>query len=92
MCESAIVRDRIADHVVVWLTAPVDYLARKAVKKGHRPARLRRRHDRAPDPSAGGARPLVLALDPLVVDVSTASDDAAAELIVAFTRERQATT
>jgi shikimate kinase len=92
VCESAAVLDHVAAHAVVWLTAPADHLARKAVAKGHRPLV----HD-------GDARdvltrqlavrgPLVLALDPLVVDVSTTEDSAAADLIVAFARDRGAAT
>ena len=92
VCESAAVLDHMATHAVVWLTAPADHLAAKAVEKGHRPLV----HD-------GDAldvltrqlavrEPLVLALDPLVVDVSTTEDRAAADLIVAFARDQRAAT
>ena len=88
VCESAVVRDHLVDHVVVWLTGPVELLARKAVEKDHRPL-----VDEG-DPAALLAgqlavrEPLVLALDPLVIDVSSTDDEAAAELIIAFARER----
>lgn len=90
VCESAVVRDHIVGHIVVWLTAPVEYLARKAVKKGHRPLV----NDGDPvdllTRQIATREPLVLALDPLVADVSTTEDDAAAEMIVAYTRDRRA--
>jgi shikimate kinase len=87
VCDSAIVRDHIAGHTAIWLTAPVDHLARKAVKKSHRPL------VHAGDPvdllttQLAVREPLVLALHPLVVDVSSTDDDAAAELIVTFARQ-----
>ena len=88
VCESAVVRDHLVGHVVVWLTAPIAHLARKAVKKGHRPLV----HDQDPVELLTHQRairePLVLALDPLVVDVSTIEDDDAADMIVAFARDR----
>jgi shikimate kinase len=88
VCESAVARDHMAGHAVVWLTAPVEYLARKAVGKGHRPLV----HDGNPlellTRQQAVREPLVLALDPLVVDVSELDDDAAADLIVDFAGER----
>ena len=88
VCESAVVRDHMVGHAVVWLTAPIEHLARKAVKKGHRPLV----NDRDPVELLTRQRavrePLVLALDPLVVDVSTTEDAAAADRIVVFARER----
>ena len=88
VCESAVARDHMVGHVVVWLTAPVEHLARKAVKKRHRPLV----NDQDPVELLTRQRavrePLVLALDPLVVDVSTTDDEAAADMIVAFVRER----
>ena len=90
VCESAVVRDHLADHVVVWLTGPVELLAEKAVEKDHRP--LVHEHDPAALAANRSARrPRTAsswALDPLVIDVSTTDDEAAAELIVAFARER----
>ncbi len=88
VCESAVARDHMAGHAVVWLTAPIEYLARKAVKKGHRPLV----HDSDPldllTRQQAVREPLVLALDPLVVDVSKIDDHAAADLIVRFVAER----
>ena len=37
VCESAVVRDALVGHHVVWLTAPAEHLAEKAVRKSHRP-------------------------------------------------------
>jgi shikimate kinase len=86
--ESAAARDHMAGHAVVWLTAPVEYLARKAVEKGHRPLV----HDGDPlellTRQQSVREPLVPALDPLVIDVSELDDDAAADLIVNFAGER----
>jgi shikimate kinase len=74
----------MAGHAVVWLTAPIEYLARKAVKKGHRPLV----HDSDPldllTRQQAVREPLVMALDPLVIDVSTIDDHSAADLIVDF--------
>lgn len=88
VCESAVARDHMADHAVVWLTAPVEHLARKAVEKTHRPLI----HDGdAVDVltrQLAVREPLVLALQPLVIDVSTTSDDDAAEVIVASVKDR----
>jgi len=82
VCEVAAVRDAMAGHDLVWLTASAEHLATKAVQKDHRPllddgdpVELFR-HQLAV------REPLVLALDPLVVDVSADDDDAAADLIV----------
>ncbi len=84
VCESAVVRDNLTGHAVVWLTAPVDHLARKAIKKAHRPLV----HDGDPRDLLSHQmkvrEPLVLALDPLIVDVSTTDDQAAADRIVSF--------
>jgi shikimate kinase/3-dehydroquinate synthase len=92
VCESAVVRDHMAGHVVVWLTAPVDHLAGKAVEKRHRPLV----HDGDPRPllarQLAVREPLVMALDPFVVDVSTTNEDGAADMIVAFVRDRSAAT
>ena len=91
VCESAVLRDHLAPHAVVWLTAPVDHLARNAVGKSHRPLV----HDGDPrellSRQLAIREPLVMALAPFVVDVSTTSDDAAADLIVGFVRDRPAT-
>jgi shikimate kinase len=88
VCESAIVRDQMVGHLVVWLTAPVEHLARKAVKKSHRPLVTDQDPVELMTRQRAVREPLVLALDPLVVDVSTTDDDAAAEMIVAFVRDR----
>ena len=92
VCESATVRDHMAGHTLVWLTAPIDYLAEKATKKNHRP--LVRDNDPVQLLTEQRERrePLVLALDPLVIDVSQVDDVAAADLIVTLARERPTTT
>jgi shikimate kinase len=91
VCESAVVRDHLAAHTVVWLTGPIELLAGKAAEKDHRPLV----HDGDPATllrhQLAVREPLVLALDPLVVDVATLDDDAAAELIVAFAAARDMT-
>lgn len=92
VCESATVRDHLIGHAVVWLTGPIELLARKAAEKDHRP------FVDEEDPAVVLERqrvvrePLVLALDPLVVDVSVSDDEAAAEVIVAFARNRATAT
>ena len=88
VCDSAVVRDHLEGHVVVWLTAPVELLARKAVEKDHRP--LVGDHDPVVllERQVAIREPLVLTLDPLVIDVSTIDDDAAAERIMRWPRER----
>lgn len=78
------VRDALAGHLVVWLTAPAEHLAEKAVKKDHRPllddgdpVELFR-HQLAV------REPLVLPLADLVIDVTTLSKDAQADAVVAL--------
>ena len=90
VCESAVARDHMVGHVVVWLTAPIEHLARKAVKRSHRPLVTDRDPVELLTRQRAVREPLVLALDPLVVDVSTTEDDAAADMIVAFVRDRAA--
>jgi shikimate kinase len=92
VCDSAVVRDHIAPHTAIWLTAPVDHLARKAVTKGHRPLVHAGEPIDLLTEQLASREPLVLALHPLVVDVSTTDDEAAAELIVAFAREPRSAT
>jgi shikimate kinase len=88
VCESAAVRDALAAHLVVWLRAPLDYLARTAVMKSHRPLLDRE------DPVDLFARqqairePLVLPLAALVIDVSAVPVDEAAAEIVRLVDER----
>jgi shikimate kinase len=91
VCESATARDHTAGHTIVWLTAPIDYLARKATQKDHRP--LVRETDPVQLLTEQRERrePLVLTLDPLVIDVSQIDDTAAADLIVALVRGRSTT-
>ena len=88
VCESAVVLDHLADHIVVWLSGPVELLARKAVEKDHRP--LVDDHDPVAllEHQLAVREPLVLALDSLVIDVSTTDDETAAERIIAFARAR----
>jgi shikimate kinase len=82
VCESATVRDSLAEHFVVWLRAPVDHLARTALTKSHRPLLDRE------DPVELFARqmavrePLVLPLAALVIDVSQLTvEEATAEIV-----------
>ena len=82
VCESAAVRDALTGHVVVWLRAPVDYLAANAVQKSHRP--LLDRDDPATlfGEQLAVREPLVLPLAELVVDVSAVTNEEAADEIV----------
>jgi shikimate kinase len=88
VCESASVRDALAEHLVVWLRAPLDYLARTAVMKSHRPLIDRE------DPVELFARqmavrePLVLPLAALIIDVAEVTVDEAAAAIVSLVDER----
>jgi shikimate kinase len=84
VCEVATVRDALVGHDLVWLTGPPEHLAAEAVGKAHRPllddgdpVELFR-HQLAV------REPLILALDPLVIDVATTGDDDAADAIVDF--------
>lgn len=78
------VRDALAGHVVVWLTASAEHLARKAVKKDHRPLL-----DDG-DPVDLFARqlatrePLVVPIADLVIDVETMSKDEQAAAVIAL--------
>jgi shikimate kinase len=88
VCESATVRDALTQHLVVWLRAPLDHLARTAVTKSHRPLVDRE------DPVELFARqmavrePLVLPLAALVIDVAEATVEEAAAEIVRLVDER----
>jgi shikimate kinase len=84
VCESATVRDALAEHLVVWLHAPVDYLVANAVQKSHRP--LLDRGDPATlfEDQVAVREPLVLPLTDLVVDVATVTKQEAAAEIVTF--------
>jgi shikimate kinase len=88
VCESAAVRDRLAEHLVVWLRAPVDYLVANAVRKSHRP--LLDRGDPAVlfEEQLAIREPLVLPLSDLVVDVAGVTTEEAADEIVALADER----
>ena len=84
VCESAVVRDALVGHHVVWLTAPAEHLADKAVRKSHRPLV----HDGDPvelfRQQIATREPLIMALDPLVIDVASTDDEAAADAIVSY--------
>lgn len=86
VCESAAVRDAMVGHIVVWLSAPPELLAEKAVRKSHRPLLDTGdpielfRHQREV------REPLIAALDPLVVDVAALDDPTAAAAIIDFVR------
>jgi shikimate kinase len=80
--------DHMVGHAVVWLTAPIEQLARKAVKKSRRPLVTDGDPVELLTRQRAVREPLVLALDPLVIDVSTTEDAAAADRIVVFARER----
>ncbi len=78
------VRDALAGHLVVWLTASAEHLAEKAVQKDHRPLI----HDGDPVElvrhQLAVREPLVLPLADLVLDVTTMSKDAQADAVVAL--------
>jgi shikimate kinase len=90
VAESAEVQEMLGDHVVVWLSAPAQYLAEKARTKDHRPllgsfdltAVLQDQIDRR--------EPLVAGVVDLVVDVTAMSKQAAADRIAAFAKRRAA--
>lgn len=83
-CESATVREALADHTVIWLSAPAAYLAAKAAEKEHRPLLD------TGDPVALFAEqiatrePLIVPLADLVIDRSVTSKDDAAAAITAL--------
>lgn len=78
------VRDALAGHVVVWLSAPAEHLAAKAGKKDHRPLL-----DDG-DPLAlfqhqiAVREPLIVPLADLVIDVTSMPKDAQADAVVAL--------
>jgi shikimate kinase len=80
--ELDVVRDALAGHLVVWLAAPAEHLARKAVKKDHRPLLDEGdpvelfRHQLAV------REPLVVPIADLVLDVTAMSKDAQADAVV----------
>ncbi len=86
VCESAAVRDAMVGHAVVWLSAPAELLAEKAVRKSHRPLLDAGdpielfRHQREV------REPLIAALGPLVVDVAALDDRTAADVVIDFVR------
>jgi shikimate kinase len=84
VCESAAVRDALAEHLVVWLRAPVDYLVANATKKSHRP--LLDRGDPAElfEEQLAVREPLVLPLADLILDVSALTKAEAADEIAAI--------
>ena len=84
VCESAAVRDTLTAHLVVWLSAPVDYLVANAVQKSHRPLLDRGDPVELFEQQLAIREPLVLPLAGLVVDVSTVTVEEAADAIVAF--------
>ena len=84
VCESATVRDALVGHHLVWLTAPAEHLADEAVRKSHRPmlddgdpVELFRQQ-------LATREPLIMALDPLVVDVASTDDEDAADAVVSY--------
>jgi shikimate kinase len=84
VCESAAVRDALAEHFVVWLRAPVDYLVANATQKSHRPLLDRGDPVQLFEEQIAVREPLVLPLTELVVDVATLTKDEAADQIVAL--------
>ncbi len=84
VCESAVVREALTAHLVIWLSAPVDYLVNAAVQKSHRPLLDRGDPARLFEEQLKVREPLVLPLASLVVDVSTVTVEEAADAIVAF--------
>jgi shikimate kinase len=82
------VRDALAGHVVVWLTAPAEVLAEKAGGGAHRP--LVDGGDPLPVivEQLAVRQPLAVAVADLVVDVSETTRDEQTETVLAFLRDR----
>jgi shikimate kinase len=78
------VRDALATHLVVWLTAPAAHLAKKAVEKDHRPLL----DDGDPvalfEHQIAVREPLIVPLADLVIDVTTMPKDAQADAVIAL--------
>jgi shikimate kinase len=88
VCESAAVRDALASELVVWLRAPLDYLARAAVMKPHRPLVDHEDPVELFARQAAVREPLVLPLAALVIDVAGTSVEDAAGAIVRLVEEQ----
>jgi shikimate kinase len=89
VCDSAAVRQALAEHLVVWLGAPAEHLAEEAVRKSHRPLV----HEGDPvalfQQQIAAREPLVAPLAALVLDVSTTSDEDAVTAIVDLVRTHE---
>ena len=84
VCESTAVRDALAAHLVVWLQAPADLLAERAVRQSHRPLLDHGDVVKMFEEQLATREPLVVPLAGLVVDVSTAGIEKAADAVVTF--------
>ena len=82
--ELATVRDALAGHLVVWLTASPAYLAERAVKKDHRPLLDEGDPVELFTHQLAVREPLVADLAALVIDVETMSKDDQADAVVAL--------
>ena len=82
VCESATVRDALVGHHLVWLTAPAEHLAAEAVRKSHRPLLDEGDPVELFRQQLVIREPLIMALDPLVVDVASTGDEDAADAII----------
>ena len=80
--ESPRVRDALADHTMIWLTASAAFLAEDVAEKPHRPLV----HDNDPlevmEEQLAVRQPLATALAAMVVDVSSAPEEDLTALIV----------
>jgi shikimate kinase len=83
VCESACVRDELVDHTVIWLSAPVDYLAKKAGEK-HRPVPEGEDLEAALQEQIGRREASMRSVVDLTVDVTSMSQDDAADAIATF--------
>jgi shikimate kinase len=78
------VRDALAGHVVVWLTASATYLAERAVQKDHRPLLDDGDPEELFTHQLAIRTPLVAPLADLVIDVASMSKDEQADAVVAL--------
>lgn len=81
------VRDAMAGHVVVWLTAPAAYFAERAARKKHRPLL----DDGDPlelfEHQLSVRQPLVVPIADLVIEITTMSKDEQADAVAALLDE-----
>lgn len=78
------VRDALAGHAVVWLTAPAAYLAERAVEKDHRPLLDEGDPVKLFEQQLAVREPLIVDLADLVIDVSAIPKDDQADAVAAL--------